>query len=98
MFGVAKKSANDNEPPQPGPFGRFYLQELINSGGMAELWLATDSKGKSYALRRLHERLRFDFTARKRFFADARFWKRFRITTASSVTSSMAKWTGVFIC
>ena len=67
MFGVAKKSASENEPPQPGPFGRFYLQELINSGGMAELWLATDSKGKSYALRRLHEHLRYDFTARKRF-------------------------------
>ena len=26
---------------RPGPFGRFYLQELINRGGMAEIWLAT---------------------------------------------------------
>ena len=51
----------------PGPFGRFYLQELINSGGMADIWLATDSNGKAFALRRLHERLRFNFVARRRF-------------------------------
>ena len=48
-------------------FGRFYLQELINSGGMADIWLATDSHGKAYALRRLHPRLRFNFLARRRF-------------------------------
>ncbi len=54
-------------PSQPGAFGRFYLQELINSGGMADLWLATDPERKVYALRRLHHRLRFNFLARKRF-------------------------------
>jgi serine/threonine protein kinase len=48
-------------------FGRFYLQELINSGGMADIWLATDSQGKAYALRRLHHRLRFNLLARRRF-------------------------------
>jgi eukaryotic-like serine/threonine-protein kinase len=52
---------------QPGPFGRFYLQELINSGGMAEIWLATDSQGKAFALRKLRKTGRFDFTTRKRF-------------------------------
>ena len=52
---------------KPGPFGRFYLQELINSGGMADIWLATDSEQKSYALRKLRRTSRFDFTARKRF-------------------------------
>ena len=51
----------------PGPFGRFYLQELINSGGMADIWLATDSKGKPYALRRMHERYRFNLFAKRRF-------------------------------
>jgi serine/threonine protein kinase len=51
----------------PGPFGRFYLQEVINSGGMADIWLATDSKPKAYALRLMHERLRFNFLARRRF-------------------------------
>src|SRR3954471_21448365 len=55
----------------PGPFGRFYLQELINSGGMADIWLATDSNGKAFALRRLHERLRFNFVARRRFVRGA---------------------------
>jgi serine/threonine-protein kinase len=53
--------------PRPGAFGRFYLQELVNSGGMADIWLATDSDGKSYALRKLHDKLRFNFVARRRF-------------------------------
>ena len=53
--------------PRPGAFGRFYLQELINSGGMADIWLATDADSKSFALRKMHERLRFNFVARRRF-------------------------------
>jgi len=61
------KKAGDGEAPSPGAFGRFYLQELINSGGMADIWLATDSRHKPYALRLLHQRLRFDFLARRRF-------------------------------
>ena len=61
------KKTEAAEPPTPGPFGRFYLQELINSGGMADIWLATDAKHKSYALRRMHERLRFNLSARRRF-------------------------------
>jgi serine/threonine-protein kinase len=48
-------------------FGRFYLQERINSGGMADIWLATDSKNKPYALRRMHEKYRFNFFAKRRF-------------------------------
>jgi eukaryotic-like serine/threonine-protein kinase len=53
--------------PQPGPFGKFYLQELINSGGMADLWLATDSSGAHFALRQLRKTGMFDFATRKRF-------------------------------
>jgi eukaryotic-like serine/threonine-protein kinase len=53
--------------PKPGVFGRFYLQELINSGGMADIWLATDDQNKPYALRKLHARLRFNLLARRRF-------------------------------
>jgi len=52
--------------PQPGRFGRFYLQELINSGGMADIWVATDPQGAAFALRRLHDDLRFNFLARRR--------------------------------
>jgi serine/threonine protein kinase len=52
---------------QPGPFGRFYLQELIACGGMASIWLATDAEHKPYALRKLHPQLRFNFVARRRF-------------------------------
>src|SRR5438094_9690107 len=70
MFGAPKKT-----PPSsttgPEQFGRFHLQELINSGGMADIWLATDSKGKAYALRRLHQRLRFNLLARRRFVRGA---------------------------
>src|SRR5438132_2765445 len=53
--------------PQPGRFGRFYLQELINSGGMADIWVATDQQGQTFALRRLHPGLRFNLLARRRF-------------------------------
>ena len=70
MFSKATKSSA-HEPPAPGAFGRFYLQELINSGGMADIWLATDERHKPYALRRMHERLRFNFLARRRFIRGA---------------------------
>ena len=57
-----------NEPSSgPEKFGRFTLHELINRGGMAEIWVATDEEGKTYALRRLHSDLKFNFVARKRF-------------------------------
>ena len=67
FFGIGKKSATPAGPPQPGPFGPYHLRELINSGGMADIWLATDRDNRSFALRRLHDDLRMDFTARKRF-------------------------------
>ena len=70
MFSSAKKSGAD-QTPSPGPFGRFYLQELINSGGMADIWLATDERQKPYALRRMHQRLRFNILARRRFLRGA---------------------------
>ncbi len=34
---------------------------------MADIWLATDADGKAYAVRRMHERYRFNFMARRRF-------------------------------
>ena len=52
-LGALKKS--EAQAGKPGGFGRFYLQELINSGGMAEIWLATDADNRPYALRRMHE-------------------------------------------
>ena len=64
----AEFSEQDRAPaPRPGAFGRFYLQELLNSGGMADIWLATDQQGKSFALRKLHRQLRFNLLARRRF-------------------------------
>jgi len=70
MFRTAKK-VEPAATGAPRPFGRFYLQELINSGGMADIWLATDGNSKAYALRRLHERLRFNLLARRRFVRGA---------------------------
>jgi serine/threonine protein kinase len=48
-------------------FSRFYLRELLNSGGMSEIWLAVDGRNKPFALRVLKRELRFNFTARRRF-------------------------------
>ncbi len=53
--------------PRPRAFGRFYLQELINTGGMAEIWLATDQGGKPFAIRKLLDKLRLSFMAKRRF-------------------------------
>jgi serine/threonine-protein kinase len=60
-------SGDEAEAPQPGQFGPYCLQELINSGGMANIWLATDQQGKAFALRRLHHHLRFSPAAKRRF-------------------------------
>jgi serine/threonine-protein kinase len=67
MLWFRRRSGEESEPPQPGQFGPYYLQELINSGGMANIWLATDQQGKAFALRRLHHRLRFSPAAKRRF-------------------------------
>jgi serine/threonine protein kinase len=52
---------------QPGQFGPYYLHELINSGGMADIWMATDAAGKTCAIKRMHPRGFFDFTTKNRF-------------------------------
>lgn len=69
VFGLWNKTSS--APTPGGGFGRFTLQERINSGGMADIWLATDADHKAYALRLLHPRLRLDFTARKGFVRGA---------------------------
>ena len=65
LFG--RSDAGDVELRQPGQFGPYHLRELINSGGMASIWLATDAQGKACALRLLHHHLRLDFSAKRRF-------------------------------
>jgi serine/threonine protein kinase len=56
-----------SSPDTSGQFGPYYLKELINSGGMADIWLVTDKDQNTFALRRLHDDLRSDSTAKKRF-------------------------------
>ena len=69
LANMADSLQNETETVRPTqePFGRFYLQELLNSGGMAEIWVATDGRGKPYALRKLKKDLRFNLLARRRF-------------------------------
>lgn len=68
MNGMARKLAT-GEGIESGqqPFGRFYLQELLNDGGMAEIWLVTDGRNRPFALRKLRTELRFNLLARRRF-------------------------------
>ena len=67
IMATALKSAATTVPAQQRFAGKFYPQELLNSGGMAEIWLVTDGRGKPYALRKLKKELRFNFLARRRF-------------------------------
>jgi eukaryotic-like serine/threonine-protein kinase len=59
---------NAEAEPQPGRFGRFYLQELINRGGVNDIWVATDPERKTFALRRMRNKSIFNFGERRRFF------------------------------
>ncbi len=61
------KDTNQRAPAVPRQFGQFYLHELINSGGMADIWLATNAVNQAFALRRMHDRLRYNFLAKRRF-------------------------------
>lgn len=63
-----KTGQDDGAAPDSGRFGRFYLQELINRGGVAEVWGATDPQNKHYALRRMINSSLLNWTERKRFF------------------------------
>ena len=63
---MAKTSNSDAGMDIP-KFGRFYLKEMLNQGGMSEIWLVSDGRNRPYALRKLKKELRFNFTARRRF-------------------------------
>lgn len=66
MFNLfSKRELPDEHSPEQ--FGSYRLIELINSGGMADLWLATNAEGQSIAIRKLLPKLRRDGLARKRF-------------------------------
>ena len=61
---VSSQSISSSQVRQ---FGPYYLQELINTGGMADLWMATDQANKVYAVRLLHSRYRLNLVAKRRF-------------------------------
>src|ERR1041385_4618640 len=61
------KRSNPVPRTGPQPFGSYYLQELINSGGMADIWFVTNQKNEPFALRLLRDTSFFNFTAKRRF-------------------------------
>nr|WP_321349203.1 serine/threonine-protein kinase [uncultured Methanoregula sp.] len=65
LFGA--KTQDSDGGPKANTFGPYRLHELINSGGMADLWLATSQKEETFALRLMHEKLKYNFLAKRRF-------------------------------
>ena len=60
------------QPTGPQQFGPYTLHELINTGGMSEIWLATNPDNQSVAIRRLHSVSTFDLTTKRRFVHGAK--------------------------
>ncbi len=56
--------------------GPYTLHELINSGGMSEIWLASDAVGVSVAVRLMRNQSAFAFTERKRFLTGCEVLER----------------------
>jgi serine/threonine protein kinase len=52
---IATNSGREWHANAPEPFGPYYLHELINKGGLCEIWTATDEEGRHFALRRMHK-------------------------------------------
>jgi eukaryotic-like serine/threonine-protein kinase len=67
MRPTAAKGSSIESPSGPKQFGPYYLRELINSGGMADIWLATAQSNEPCALRLLRDKSFFNFTAKRRF-------------------------------
>ena len=67
MANGAQAETTDGAVTQERFGGRFNPLELINSGGMADIWLVADQRGKTFALRKLTPKLRVSFRARRRF-------------------------------
>ncbi len=61
---------------QAGQFGPYRLHELIARGGMAEIWLASDSQGQNFALRMMTRNSLFAFAARKQFIRGCEILKQ----------------------
>ncbi len=63
----AKSVTEGGEGAEPHQFGPYQLHELINTGGMAEIWIATNTEGQTVAIRKLHNKSAFNFLEKKRF-------------------------------
>jgi serine/threonine protein kinase len=63
----AKSVTEEGEGAEPHQFGPYQLHELINTGGMAEIWIATNAENQTVAIRKLHNKSTFNFIEKKRF-------------------------------
>lgn len=85
MIGDKKETGSASSLSPGTRFGKFYLQELVNTGGMADIWLVTDSSQKAYALRRMHDKNWLNFSAKRRFVKGceihAKIWDHEHIVT-----------------
>lgn len=57
--------------------GPYLLHEMINSGGMSEIWLATTEDGAQVAVRLMRNNSTFAFTERKRFLTGCEVLQKF---------------------
>lgn len=71
MVTNGKGAGNGFTVAAPEPFGPYYLHELINRGGTAEIWTATDEANHHFALRLLQN------GGRKRLFGASKEEKEF---------------------
>jgi len=67
MSSESLEHSSSETSEKPGRFGRFYLQELINRGGVNDIWVATDQEQKTFALRRMRNKSIFNFAERRQF-------------------------------
>lgn len=67
MLHLFSKRGELPDEHQPGLFGSYRLIELINSGGMADLWLANNAEGQTLAIKKLLPKLRRNALAKRRF-------------------------------
>lgn len=52
---AVKVNGNKWHASVPQPFGDYFLHELINKGGLCEIWTATDEDGNHFAVRKMHQ-------------------------------------------
>lgn len=72
VIGMESSGGEWEQPAGPEQFGPYMLHELINRGGMSEIWIASNPDNQTVAIRRLHSVGTFDLTTKRRFVNGAK--------------------------